>query len=105
MDQTDQTTQVTSSLHKIRCRFRFLDNALVDLVASSQPLLGIAMYYDIPAWRGVAGALPLSIAVHALFMIDTPLTNKFFDMDAHFALKLGMLGLTYLSLEGFPSLG
>mgnify|MGYP007020014828 FL=1 len=91
-----------STLQNIRDWFRLFDFAVVDFVVSAVPIALTAHYAGFPAYRGAAAVLPISIATHALFAIDTPMTNQFFDIDNHFVLKAVVLLSLLVAAEGWP---
>ena len=93
---------LASPLQAVRCGYRLFNYAVVDFVASAIPLMAAARAFDVPVYRGAAAVLPLSIAIHAVFAIDTPLTLQFFSMDEHFGVKVATLLSLYVMLEGNP---
>ena len=93
------SSPLVSNLEALRS-IRVGEIALFDAVLSVAPFMFAARWYGLPMYRGAAAVLPVGIIAHSVFMVDTPLTNKFFDMDDHFALKLATVALAYIALEG-----
>ena len=89
-----------SLLQKVRCEFRIHNVALFDVAATAVPLVLIARWMGIDATRAIAAILPLGIASHAIAGVETPFTDKFFDMDNHYTMKVMILLLAAYAIEG-----
>lgn len=90
-------------------QFRFGEYAVFDFATSFlgiyllSPLLSkifLKFRLDIPKKSWLLLTLPISIIVHLLVGVITPMTRDFIDIDDHYILKIIILILLILGLKG-----
>lgn len=90
-------------------QFRIGGYAIFDLAVSFlalyllAPLLSklfLKIKLNIPKLNWLFLTLPISIVIHLLVGNITPMTKNFFDLNAHYVLKILILGSLYLGIRG-----
>lgn len=94
MEQTSSASSIGSPIQAARNALRVNGFAVIDFAATFAGTLLLTRLMEQRPYKALAMVLPISIAVHTLIGIDTPLNTQFFDMDAFFGVKI----LTFLSV-------